>query len=210
MPSITQTPGRNPWNITYHPVNVIHGQLEMLRTFVNDPTSRSQALADFINDFPLPKFTVWNPITLLWKIMMQNVASRARAILALQPITRKDAKSLDHKITAKVHDCLGFPFRPNSDLLSLPIKLMGFEFLSISKINTSIVIEGLACDFNHHIKPYQAMARITLGEWTCSINECENPIDILSNRSYSRLSKKLPVAWIEAQSSLRTMSMHLR
>ena len=167
----------------------------MLWTFVNDPTSRSQALTDFINDFPLPKFTVWNPIILLRKIMMQNVASRARAILALQPITWKDAKSLDHKITAKVHDCLGFPFRPNSDLLGLPIKLMVFEFPSISKINTSIAIEGLAHDLNHHIKPYQVMARIMLAE-------CENPIDIPSNRSYSRLSKKLPVAWIEAQSSL--------
>ena len=30
MPSITQTPGKNPWSVTYYPVKVIRDQLEML------------------------------------------------------------------------------------------------------------------------------------------------------------------------------------
>ena len=211
MPSITRTPGKNPWNITYHPVNVIHGQLEMLRTFVNDSTSRFQAISDFIDDFPIPKFTVRPPITLLRKITMQNIASRARAMLALQPIKQKDAERLDHKLSAKIHGCLGFPFRPNSDILFLPVKHMGFDFPSIAKINLSLAIEGLARDLNHHIMSYQKMARITLADWRCSINDCVNPIDSHGlQRKYSRFTSKLPVAWIEAHSGLGRVSLHLR
>ena len=39
MPSITRTPRKSPWNITYYPVRVIRNQLEMLRTMVNDSSS---------------------------------------------------------------------------------------------------------------------------------------------------------------------------
>ena len=39
MPSITKTQGKDLWTITYHPVKVIHGQLEMLRTFMDNLTS---------------------------------------------------------------------------------------------------------------------------------------------------------------------------
>ena len=209
MPSITQSQGKNPWDITYHPVNVIRGQLEMLRTFVNDPASRFQAIAEFINNFSFPKLSLRPPITLLQKIISQNMASRARAILSLQPITGKDVECLDHKISGKVHECLGFLFRPNSDILFQPINQMGFKFPSITKINRSLAIEGLARDLNHHIKPYQSMARITLAEWTCSINNCENPIDSPSNRKYNRISKKLPTAYIEAQNGMKTLELNL-
>ena len=135
-------------------MNVVHGQLEMLRTFVDDATSRFQAISEFIDDFTMPKFTVRMPITLLRKVTMQNIASRVRAMLALQPIKQKDAEKLDHKIALKIHECLGFPFRPSSDILSLPIKLMGFKFPSIAKINMALAIDGLARDLNHHIKSY--------------------------------------------------------
>lgn len=124
-------------------------------------------------------------------------------MLTLQPIKQKDAEQLDHKLSAKIHDCLGFPFRPNSDILFLPIKHMGFEFPSIAKINLSLAIEGLARDLNHHIVSYQRMARRTLVDWRCSINDCINPID--SDRlqwKYSRFTGKLPVAWTEAHSGL--------
>ena len=86
---------------------------------------------------------------------------------------------------------------------------MGFEFLSITRINRYLAIEGLAWDPNHHIKSYRSMARITLAEWTCSINNCENPIDSPSERKYSRLNRKLPTAYIEAQSGLKTLELNL-
>ena len=211
MPSITRTAGKDPWNITYHPVEVIHDQLEMLRTFVNDSENRFQAISDFIQDFSFPKFTVRSPITLLRKITMQNIASRARAMLALQPIKQKQAELLDHKLANKIHKCLGFPFRPNSDILTLPIKLMGFEFPSIAKINLALAIEGLARDLNHHIPSYQRMARITLADWQCSMNDCVNPVDAIKlNRKWSQFYRKLPVHWIEAQRGLSKLSLMLR
>jgi hypothetical protein len=110
MPSITNKPGKNPWNITYHPVPVLVNQMEMLRTQVNNAVQRYQELRDFINDFTIPKFSLRLPITLLRKIAMQNLASRARALLSLQPITHLEAEQLDHQIAAKVHELLGFPF----------------------------------------------------------------------------------------------------
>lgn len=110
MPSITNKPGKDPWSITYHPVPVLVNQMEMLRTRVNNSVQRFQELRDFINDFTIPKFSLRLPITLLRKIAMQNLASRARALLSLQPITHLEAEHLDHQIAAKVHDLLGFPF----------------------------------------------------------------------------------------------------
>ena len=209
MLSITKTPGKDPWTITYHPMNVIHGQLEMLRTFVDDPNSRFQVISDFLAEFLIPRLMVRTPITLIQKIIMQNVASKARAMLALQPIKQKDAETLDHKIAQKVHDCLGFPFQPNSNLLCLPVELMGFEFPSIAKINLTLSIDGLAQDLNHHIRPYQMMAQITLADWTCSMNECISPLETKTERNFLRFYRKIPVAWLEAQNGLQKLGINL-
>ncbi|KAK0504528.1 hypothetical protein EDD18DRAFT_1343302 [Armillaria luteobubalina] len=166
MPSITNKPGVNPWKITYHPVPVHVNQMEMLRTQVNNSARRFQELRDFINDFTIPKFSIRLPITLLRKITMQNLASRARALLSLQPVTTCEAEQLDHMITAKVHNLLGFPFWPLTDILTLPIAAMGFEFPSITRINLGIAINSVARDLNHHVPAYKAMAHITLADWT--------------------------------------------
>ncbi len=110
MPLIMNKPGKNPWNITYHPVPVLANQMEMLQTQVNNSVQRYQETCDFISNFTIPKFSVCLLITLLRKIAMQNLASQAQALLSLQPITQMEAEQLDHQIAAKVHDLLGFPF----------------------------------------------------------------------------------------------------
>ncbi|KAF9006308.1 hypothetical protein BDZ89DRAFT_1095452 [Hymenopellis radicata] len=69
--------------------------LEFLRAKVDDPTARYDELKCFIDEFTMPKFTLRTPITLVRRILVQNVLSRARALLALQPILQADAERLD-------------------------------------------------------------------------------------------------------------------
>ena len=61
---------------------------------------------------------------------------------------------------------LGFPYRGNTKILTLPVEHHGMEFPSIAWINMGIVIEGITCDLNHHIPAYQQVALITLADWT--------------------------------------------
>ena len=45
---------------------------------------------------------------------------------------------------------LGFPFRPNTSIATLPISLRGFEFPSITRINHAIAISGISrMDVSH-------------------------------------------------------------
>lgn len=213
MPSITRKPGSNSRNITYHPVPVKLGHLEMLRTEVDNPTLRYNELHDFIANFSIPKFSIRPPLTLLRKIVMQNIASKVRAILSLQPIKTKDARKLDHEIALKVHDLLGFPFRPTTDIMTLPISLFGFEFPSVERINMAAAIEGLARDLNHHVEAYRQMARLSLSDWTCSINGCIDPLDGAGlSRNFNRYYGRIPTTWIVAQQALRSLQpqLHLR
>ena len=54
------------------------------------------------------------------------------------------------------------------------------------------------------------MAKITLAGWMCSVNGCDNPIDSPLNQNYTRLKKKLPLVWIEAQKAMRMLSLNIR
>lgn len=131
-------------------------------------------------------------------------------MLALQPIKHEEAEKLDKKITAKIHDLLGFPFRPNSDILMLPVKAMGFKFPSIAKINMALAVEGIARDLNHHIYSYQSMARITMADWACSINGCKSPLDDVGIRyNFTRYWSKIPGAWIVGQQGMNQVNLKL-
>ncbi len=137
---------------------------------------------------------------------MQNLASQAHALLLLQPVTHLEADQLDHQITAKVHDLLGFPFRPLSDILSLPVASMGFEFPSIARINAGIAIDGLAQDLNHHVPAYRLMAHITMADWTCTINGCTYPLDSEGlKRDFTHYYGCILTAWIVAQKEMGKM-----
>jgi len=71
--------------------------------------------------------------------------------MSLQPLKQADALSLDSLLIQKVHEALGFPFRPNSLIATLPINMHGFGFPSIAHINASLVTEGIMRDLNHHL-----------------------------------------------------------
>jgi hypothetical protein len=84
MPSITVQPGVSPLIISNHDVPLIPNELDFLRVKVDNPSYRFRELQDFIEAFNFPKFVGPTPITLIRKIVMQSIASRARALLTFQ------------------------------------------------------------------------------------------------------------------------------
>ncbi|KAJ7478101.1 hypothetical protein FB451DRAFT_1338721 [Mycena latifolia] len=144
--SITNVMGVNPLNVTVHKVKLMSNELDFLRAKVDDPHARFEELKNFIDDFTFPRFLRHPPITLLRKIVKQNIISKARALLSLQPIRRADAEDLDRRLKNKIHMESGMPFIPNSDVLTLPIDLHGLDFPSIARINDGIAIDGI---FDH-------------------------------------------------------------
>ncbi|KDQ49630.1 hypothetical protein JAAARDRAFT_63609 [Jaapia argillacea MUCL 33604] len=143
-------------------------------------------------------------------MMAQIIAARVRAMLSLQPLREDDAVALDTLIASKIHGLLGFPFAPNKDILTLPVPFMGFEFPSISRINTTLAIEGLVRDLNHHVAPYRQMALITMADWSCMYNNCLSPLDRSGlSLDFVHYYNRLPTAWIVAQKMLRSIKPRL-
>jgi len=77
MPSITLTAGVSPMVITNHDVPLLANELEFLRVKIDDAAYRYRELRDFIDAFTFPKFIGPTPITLIRKIVMQSIVSRA-------------------------------------------------------------------------------------------------------------------------------------
>ena len=85
MPSITIEDGRYvAGRISWHEVPLKLGEMQFLRTRIDDTAGRFEELQDFINNFKFPKFSIQTPITLARKIVAQNIISRCRALLSLQ------------------------------------------------------------------------------------------------------------------------------
>ncbi|KZV82964.1 hypothetical protein EXIGLDRAFT_736049 [Exidia glandulosa HHB12029] len=210
MPSITNKPSISPFKITFHPVPVVTGRLSFLNTDIDNANATYELLRDLINNFAVPKFHTHTPITLLRKIVNQNIVSKARARLCLQPIQQPQARHLDSLISTLVHRTLRFKYHPSPDILFLPINLHGFGFSSIERINDSIAIDGLGRDLNHQVLAYRQMARITLADWTCKLNKCIHPFhDSGFNASTSHKHGILPRAWITAHDAMRTLQPRL-
>ncbi|KAF8191175.1 hypothetical protein BJ912DRAFT_849617 [Pholiota molesta] len=185
--------------------------LTMERAKVDNPMARFNELKQFIDNFQFPTVIGRLPITIIRKLVAQNIVSKCRALLSLQPIMPPDASKLDRLIMRKVHETLGFPFQPSTDIATLPIALHGFGFPSISRINACLSVEGLHRDLNHHIPAYRDMALITLADWTCEKAGCDNPIDGMGlKRNYGRQLKSIPAGWIIAQKSMAEISLSLK
>ncbi|KAJ7637991.1 hypothetical protein DFH06DRAFT_1001984, partial [Mycena polygramma] len=208
FPSVTIEPGVDPWTVKQYEIPVIRTGLDFLNAKVDDPGVRFAEMKDIIDAFAFPRLTGRLPITLLRKMVAQNIVSRCRALMSLQPIKQVDAEALDTRISVKIHGILGMPFNPSSKILTLPISLHGFGFPSLARINAGIVVDGLARDLNHHIPAYRSIARITLAEWTCNLfsSSCVYPLDGAGlTKSYSPYYKKIPAAWITAHGIMAAM-----
>jgi hypothetical protein len=206
MPSITLQEGVHPHTVTWHEVPIRIGELEFLRCKVDDPAWRFESAHSIIENFKIPKFTIRAPITLLRKIIWQNLVSRIRALLSIQPIKLGDALSLDKMVTSKIHHITGFPYNPKTEILTLPVDLHGLDYPSIARINAGIAIEGLWRDLNHHVPAYRDIVRLTLADWTCLINNCVHPLDGKGlHRDFTGQYQNIPAAWIIAQKAMTTL-----
>jgi hypothetical protein len=210
IPSVTIQDGVHPYTVSNHDVPLRVGELKFLHCKVDDPVSRFEQARSVIENFKFPKFMVRAPITLLCKIVWQNLISRIHALLSIQPIKPSDALTLDKAIASKIHFMTGFPYNPNTEILTLPVELHGLEFPSLARINVGIVVEGLWRDLNHHVPAYHGIARLTLADWMCSINHCVYPLDgkgLL--RDFTGYYCKIPAAWVVTHKVMKTMERKL-
>lgn len=209
--SVSTRVGVNPLDITEHDVALIKDDLDFLRTKVNDLISHFSELKDFIESFQLLTVMGCLPITLLQKIVSQNIISHCRALLSLQPVKQSDADTLDRLIIHKLHDALGFPFQPSTSIVTLPISLHGFDFPSIAQTNAGILVNGIIQDLSHHIPLYCTMAHITLMDWMCEKKGCLYPLIGLGlQKDFSRHIRVIPAEWITAQKVMRDLLLSLR
>ena len=92
---------------------------------VDDPTGRFVELHDFM----LSELLYTIPIALARKIIMQNIISRCRALLSLQPVKQTEAKLLDRAIATKICDLLHFPYSPQLQILNCGISQQSQDHL---------------------------------------------------------------------------------
>ncbi|EJD48723.1 hypothetical protein AURDEDRAFT_162177 [Auricularia subglabra TFB-10046 SS5] len=210
MPSIMTTPGADPMLVTYHSVPVHRGSLQFLNCSIDDNKATFDTINDIIVNFSFPRMALRLPITLIRKIIEQKIISRVRPRLALQPLERSQAGSLDKAICTLVHRWSRFLYHPNSSVLNLPIPLHGLGFTSIERLNDASAVEGLARDLNHPIEVYRTMARMTLADWTCGYNSCHNPFGSQGpDASWVRKGGLIPRAFLTAHEAMSTLSPRL-
>lgn len=190
-------------------VHVVTQHCDFLRVMVNDPDMQFDKIRMLITTFELPNLHTRLPLTAVRRILIQCLVSRIRPYLSYQPVTRPQAELLDHLLAQRVHEYFGFPFRFNSKLLSLPLSLLGFDFPCISRLNDASAIQGLLRDLNHHVPAFRTLARITLADWTCQLNNCACPLQAHSPRSFNRSRHSIPAAWITAHQALRESGLSI-
>ncbi|GJE96473.1 hypothetical protein PsYK624_126700 [Phanerochaete sordida] len=209
MPSVNLADPDSP-HLVYHTLAVSASHCEFLRTAVNDPTAQYQKIRKMILDFEFPHLPTRLPFTALRRVMSQCLVSRIRPLLSHQPVSRAHASALDRLLATRIHDMLHFPFPFNSSLLFLPLAHLGFDFPSIEHINDAAALDGLTRDLNHHVPTFRAIARITLADWTCTLNNCLHPLGGPSARSFSRSAHLIPSAWTIAVDVLRVHGLSIR
>jgi len=132
--SVSTVPDTDPLTITEHQVELVADELDFLWTKVNNLILCYEEVKAFIESFRFPTIVGRLPVTLLWKIVSQNVVSHCRALLSLQPIKQTDAEMLDQLIVRKVHKALGFPFQPSSIIATFPVSHHRFGFPSLCEL----------------------------------------------------------------------------
>ncbi|KAK0442581.1 hypothetical protein EV421DRAFT_1949429 [Armillaria borealis] len=195
-----------------HDLNVSLSHIEFLRVSINNPDAQFQKLKTLVSSFVFPSLqNIRLPLPALRRVLSQCLTSKLRPHLAYQPIADSDALHLDHLIAAKVHEYFSFPFIFNSNLLSLPLSLFGFDFPSVSRLNRVAAVNGFLRDLNHHIGTFRNMAHITLAHWTCQLNHCTFPLHGSSLKtSFMRRSSSLPFQWRIAHDTLRRNDLSIR
>ncbi|KAK0208498.1 hypothetical protein DFS33DRAFT_1484845 [Desarmillaria ectypa] len=144
--------------------------------------------------------------------LTDSLVSKIHPCLSFQLISHSHVVELDHLLAKKVHDFFGFPFPFHSQLPSLPIVLLGADFLSITSINAEVTVGGIIHDLDHHVLMFRCMAQITMADWACTYNSCTFPFEASSLARSFRPSfhGKLPHTWLLAHDVLRSLNVSIR
>ncbi|TFK86683.1 hypothetical protein K466DRAFT_523778, partial [Polyporus arcularius HHB13444] len=210
MPSVDPANPDSDDLVTHHPVALATDYFDFLRVQINDPNAQYHKIRQLIVDFAFPNLPTRLPLTALRRILTQCLISRIRPYLSYQPITRDAADELDRLIAHRVHEYLGFPFHFNTYLLFAPFTHLGFDFPSIARLNDTAAVQGLLRDLDHHVPTFRTMARITLADWTCSLNDCRLPLEGTVTRSFHRSQRVLPQSWVIALDVLKAYGLAIR
>ncbi|KAK1215270.1 hypothetical protein PQX77_022130 [Marasmius sp. AFHP31] len=206
--------GPQPLQNVLKDVDVASDHFEFLRVKVNRPSHQYDRIISIVDNFHFPNLYAYLPFTAIRRIISQSLISRIRPLLSLQPISPLDASRVDLKIATKIHNYFSFVYRFNSSLLHLPIAFLGFDFPSVSHLNSAYLISGLLRDLNHSVSPLSSLSTITLADWMCSGNSCRYPFDGMSISSphptICRYSRRLPYSWFLAYRTLRSLGLSIR
>ncbi|CDO70490.1 hypothetical protein BN946_scf184569.g33 [Trametes cinnabarina] len=193
--------------VLWHPITVATTFFDFLRVMINDPTTQAEKIRRLIHDFTFPNLPTRLPITALRRIISQCLIARIRPYLSYQPLPRATADELDRLLAHRIHEYLGFPFQFNHHLLFAPLSDLGMDFPSIARINDAAAVQGLLRDLTHHVSTFRVMARITMADWTCMLNNCKSPLEGTVIRSFQRVNRRLPSAWITAAAVLKDLGL---
>lgn len=218
MPTVQLDPTFDPTITHLQRIPIMNTGFSFLNATVNDNTATQQCCLDIIQSFTFPRLSIHTPFTLIQKIVKQNIISRIRPCLALQPILSCSASDLDLRLSTLTHSHHGFAYQFSSQILTLPILLHSFGFTSLERLNDSIAIANLQQDLNHHIPLYHIMACITLADWTCSPSYAKSPHDHCTNPfSLARLDLptpnnigNFPLSWISTHCALSHIRPHIK
>ncbi|PPQ63162.1 hypothetical protein CVT24_005802 [Panaeolus cyanescens] len=205
MPSVNYSDPESS-EVFWHSLPVVSDFITFLRVPINQPALQFERIKSIIDNFQFPLLYRKPPLTFMRRVISQRLISKIRPYLSLQPVSIKDAYTLDHLLASKVHDILGFPFRFNTRILTASLQNFGLGFPSISNLNQALATSGLLRDLNHHITPFKDMANITLADWSCRANGCLNP---LTHPQISSVPNSVPAAWQTAFKSLKLNNLSI-
>ncbi len=203
MPTTDLSPSASSYCIPMTPVSLHHDQIQFLHVSMNDPASQFRLLSSLVSTFLIPKSHHHFPLSVLQKIINQLLISTIWAHISLHQVLPSQASSLQSMISSLVHTHLPFPFHPSPDILFSPSNSYGFGFISIPHLNSSLALNGLLQDLNHHIFMFQQMACITIADWECSILHCIFPFSLSGLKSsFLHHCCSLPFSFILAHNVL--------
>lgn len=195
----------------------------ILRTAIADVAATNLEIKDIIDRFSIRRGAGPNgtdfPLSLIRRAVESLLVSKIRSKLRLQPIPITMAREVDQLISRKVTDAIGVR-HTLSDILSLPVRNLGFGLPSIVEINGVIAVDRLLRSLNHHIRPFRIAAEIAMANWQCHGNHCAPPLEMIQAPRSPPVGRKRPateaceghyspVSWRVAQEYLRLTDIRI-
>jgi ribonuclease HI len=206
----------NNWRTTWEEVTIpVSNKLVFMKTEIDNPRKMYEELMSVVQTFALPTLNTKMSIAVVRRIISQLLIPKLSARIRLQPLSREQAEKIDTSIAEVVNGYYGWCPRVSADILMAAIEDNGFGFPSITDINAAITVKGLHRDLNHPIKVIRQIAEITMQEWSCTFNQCLNPLHldngkILKTRDLqAALIDKIPRAWGTAVTIMDDLELSL-